>query len=155
MAAWFLIAATSARLRGSLPYASATLEAFLLNTKMLLLFKNVQTEDVKGEGEEHQGALRRTGSLALRFGPAPGSWVILVLVPAGPLMPHFRVCMFLVQCSRGFRECSTVWTARGRMRDPAAALLGRTLISARLSLLCLWGKLPSSSARLWTETPNI
>lgn len=106
MAAWFLTAATSARLRGRLPHAPATLEALLLNTKMLLLFENVQTEDVKGGGEEHEGALRRTGSLVLRFGPAPGSWVILVLVPAGPLMPHFRVCMFLVQCSRGFRECS-------------------------------------------------
>lgn len=101
-ATWFFPAAASARLRGRLLLAAATLEASLLNTSMLWLFENA----LKMWGVEG----KRTGVLLpLLLEPTPFSPSIslswsAVLVLTGPLILHF--------CVRLTADCQHVFGAK-------------------------------------------
>lgn len=127
-AAWFLAAATSACLRGRLLRTSATLQAVLPNTEMLLLFENVQTEEGKGKPKAHECA---------HFAK-----FLLVLVLAGPLIHRFCVNMFLVQRSRWFPEMLPGLERTRRYPESGCSFVGK---KADLSMLVAPGRVLKTS----------
>lgn len=148
----FFPSAASARLRGRLLLAAATLEASLLNTSMLWSFENA----LKMWGVEGK---RTTVLLPLLLEPTPFSPSIslswsAVLVLTGPLILHFCVRL-TADCQHVFgAKIQTVFQTLSRMdwiQNPAS-------VESQLMLVmpeCMVKTSLCSSALFWRETWNI